>query len=75
VATVIGVIGVSEEILGIIEDEFAEMPGMRLTEGQFQRLWALPPTEYREVTAALIDRGVITRDAGGRYCRREDLVD
>jgi hypothetical protein len=67
------VITVSEEILRIIEGEFLEMPGMRLTEAQFQRLWTLAPTEYLDVTAALIDRGVIARDAGGRYCRRTDL--
>ncbi len=69
------VINASEELMHIIEAEFAEMPGMRLTEAQFRRLWALPPAEYQEVATALIGRGVIARDATGRYCRRDDLRD
>ncbi len=67
------IINVSEELMRIIEAEFAEMPGMRLTETQFRRLWALPPAEYREIATALIERGVIARDATGRYCRRDDV--
>jgi hypothetical protein len=67
------VINADEEMLRIIEGEFAEMPGMRLTEAQFRRLWDLAPVACRDLTAALITRGVITRDAGGRYCRRIDL--
>ena len=66
---------VSSDMLRIIEGEFAEMPGMRLTEAQFRRLWALAPTECQHVTAALVTSGVLTRDAGGRYCRRTDLHD
>ncbi len=69
------VINVSEELMHIIEAEFAEMPGMRLTEAQFQRLWALPSTEYQEVATSLLERGVIARDGTGRYCRRDDLRD
>ncbi len=69
------IINVSEELMHIIESEFAEMPGMRLTEAQFRRLWALPPAEYQDVATALIERGVIARDASGRYCRRDDLRD
>ncbi len=69
------VINVSEELMHIIEAEFAEMPGMRLTEAQFQRLWALPSTEYQEVATSLLERGVIARDWTGRYCRRDDLRD
>lgn len=64
---------ISPELLRTIESEFAEMPGMRLTEPQFRRLWALDPTECQCVTTTLVDQGVLTRDAGGRFCRREDL--
>jgi hypothetical protein len=67
------IINVSEELMRIIEAEFAEMPGMRLNEAQFRRLWALPPAEYQELATALIERGVIARDATGRYCRRDDV--
>jgi len=68
-------ISISKDILRIIEGEFAEMPGMRLTEAQFRRLWALTPDDYQEVSTALISKGVLARDVGGRYCRRADLCE
>jgi hypothetical protein len=66
---------VSPELFRTIEGEFAEMPGMRLTEAQFRRLWALDATDCDYVTTALMDSGVLARDADGRYCRRADLDD
>jgi hypothetical protein len=63
------------DLLRTIEGEFSEMPGMRLTEPQFRRLWALDSTECQQVTTALVKSGVLARDAGGRYCRRDDLHD
>jgi hypothetical protein len=65
---------VDKEMLRIIEREYEEMPGMRLTEAQFRRLWALAPSDCEEVTAALLQSGVLSRDADGRYCRRDDLI-
>jgi hypothetical protein len=64
---------IDPDLLRTIEGEYSEMPGMRLTEPQFRRLWALDPTECQQVTTALVSSGVLTRDAGGRYCRRADL--
>jgi len=64
---------VPTELLQRVRAEFLEMPGMRLTEPQFRRLWALDPTECQCVTTTLVNQGVLTRDAGGRFCRREDL--
>jgi hypothetical protein len=64
---------IKPELLRAIEGEFAEMPGMRLTEAQFRRLWTLDPTECQCVTTTLVNQGVLVRDAGGRYCRRDDL--
>ena len=61
------------DILHIIEDEFEEMPGMRLTVPQFRRLFGLAPTECDEVTTALINNGVLAVDARGQFCRRADL--
>jgi hypothetical protein len=61
------------DILHIIEGEFGEMPGMRLTGPQFRRLFGLAPTEYQEVTTALVSSGVLAVDARGQYCRRTDL--
>jgi hypothetical protein len=64
---------VSQDILHIIEDEFDEMPGMRLTGPQFRRLFALAPTDFEEVATALINSGVLAVDARGQFCRRTDL--
>ena len=66
---------IKPELLQTIEGEFAEMPGMRLTEAQFRRLWTLDSIECQQVTTALVQKGVLARDAGGRYCRRDDLYD
>ena len=66
---------INPELLRTIEGEFAEMPGMRLTEAQFRRLWALDSTECQRVTTLLVRKGVLAQDGGGRYCRREDLPD
>jgi hypothetical protein len=63
------------DLLRTIEGEFDEMPGMRLTEAQFRRLWALEPTECQYVTMTLVNKGVLTRDIGGRYCRHADFCD
>jgi len=65
---------ISPELLRTIVGEFAEMPGMRLTEAQFRRLWSLDPTDCQCVTTTLVNEGVLARDPSGRYCRREDLV-
>jgi hypothetical protein len=63
----------TSDILQIIEGEFEEMPGMRLTGPQFRRLFALQPTECEEVTTALINSGILAVDARGQFCRRTDL--
>jgi hypothetical protein len=65
----------NSELLRAIEGEFDEMPGMRLTEAQFRRLWALAPAECQHVTTELVNSGILARDADGRYCRREDFRD
>jgi hypothetical protein len=64
---------VSPDLLRTIEGEFAEMPGMRLTEAQFRRLWTLDPTDCEHITTALVKSGVLARGPDGRYCRRADL--
>ncbi len=40
---------------------FGEMPGLRLTIPQLQRLCGLEPTECSQVVDALIERSVISR--------------
>jgi hypothetical protein len=65
----------SDDILDVIEAEYAEMPGMRLTEAQFRRLWDLTPEECHDITTTLMARGILTNDTAGRYCRCTDIAE
>jgi hypothetical protein len=60
------------DIARLIEAEFRDMPGMRLTESQIRRLWNLP----REVCETVLDQmchaGQLTRDETGQYFRGQD---
>jgi len=42
-----------------VRGEFLEMPGLRLTESQAQRLWGLDATECRAVLAVLVTEGFL----------------
>jgi hypothetical protein len=55
--------------------EFREMPGMRLTLPQVCRLWTLTKSEAEAIVCALVDRGMLALDDGGRVCRPQDLGD
>lgn len=57
-------------IAAVIEAEFREMPGMRLTEAQACRLWNLSKEDCDDVLGYLVDRGLLVRDATGRYTGR-----
>ena len=59
------------ELLRRIQAEFLEMPGMRLTEAQAQRLWALDATRCSAVLDALVDARFLTRMRDGAVMRAE----
>lgn len=54
-------------LAGLIEAEYLEMPGMRLTERQIARLWSLEPDECRAVLNCLVETGRLRRDPAGQY--------
>ena len=54
----------------LIEAEFREMPGMRLTHAQIRRLWNLSQPECDEVLERLRRSGSLVMDEAGRYTRR-----
>ncbi len=54
-------------VLGRVSSEFQEMPGLRLTEAQAQRLFSLRPDICTRVLATLVDRSVLRRDPSGAY--------
>lgn len=55
--------------LDIIRSEFREMPGMALTDQQFQRLWGLDRATSDEAIRALMDGHFLIRTRDGRYAR------
>ncbi len=58
-----------DHLLERIQGEFAEMPGMRLTFRQAQRLWDLDPLTCRRLLDALVGMGFLMRSPEGAYGR------
>jgi hypothetical protein len=52
-----------------IEGEYHEMPGLKLTEAQAQRLWDLDPDTCHIVLATLTQRKFLRRTANEMYVR------
>ena len=52
-----------------IHGEFMEMPGLRLTLDQAQRLWGLDETTCRRVLQILIDAGFLRDQGRGMFVR------
>ena len=53
-----------EQLALCVSAEFLEMPGMRLTMPQAQRLWGLDGDTCAEVVAVLVARSILRRHAG-----------
>ena len=58
-----------EGLLRRIRSEFLEMPGLRLSREQAQRLWALDAATCDRVLRALVDADFLQRGMDGRYGR------
>jgi hypothetical protein len=52
-----------------IQCEYEEMPGLKLTEAQARRLWALDDDTCRLVLATLLERRFLRRTPTGMYVR------
>jgi len=53
-----------------IRGEYIEMPGLRLTVTQAQRLWGLDRTACELVLSALVDVDFLIRNRDGAFVRR-----
>jgi hypothetical protein len=51
----------------LIRSEYREMPGLRLTRPQAQRLWALDPQFCSAVLDALVAERTLEKTHGGEY--------
>ena len=54
-----------------IETEYREMPGLRLTERQMQRLWGLDRTTCAAAVSALVSHGVLVKTNRDTYARAD----
>jgi len=61
-----------EEVLQRIQGEFVDMPGLRLTTAQAQRLWNLDSDDCRALLGALVDASFLTRTTEGAFVRPDN---
>ena len=52
-----------------VRGEYLEMPGLRLTSAQAQRLWHLDRAQCEHVFAALIEAHILKRTPDGSFVR------
>jgi hypothetical protein len=60
-----------DEMLQRIQGEFVEMPGLRLTAAQAQRLWGLEQDVCDGLLGALVDAKFLTLTRDGAFVRSE----
>lgn len=60
-----------EDVLQRIQGEYLEMPGLRLTAAQAQRLWGLDRDVCLSLLAALVDVKFLGRTRDGAYIRMD----
>lgn len=59
----------AEDKLMRIQGEYLEMPGLRLTPAQAQRLWGLDGAECEFLMSVLVSSQFLTRTRDGSYVR------
>ena len=60
-----------DDVLQRIQGEFVEMPGLRLTAAQAQRLWGLERDVCNALLGALVDAKFLTQTRDGAFVRME----
>ena len=60
-----------DEVLQRIQGEFVEMPGLRLTTAQAQRLWGLERDTCDALLGALVDAKFLSQTRDGAFVRQE----
>jgi hypothetical protein len=60
---------VAATLLRRIQSEYREMPGLKLTEAQAQRLWGIDGRTCRLVLTTLLEQRFLKQTPGGTYVR------
>ena len=63
-----------EQMIRRISGEYLEMPGLRLTTEQAQRLWGLDYQSCCDLLGELVASSFLIRTADGRYARASEGV-
>ena len=63
-----------EDTLRRVQGEYIEMPGLRLTPAQAQRLWGLDRAACDELLGALVDAKFLCRTRDGAFVRVDDAL-
>jgi hypothetical protein len=58
-----------DEVVGRLRTEFLEMPGLRLTGAQVERLCGIEHTLCQRVLEALVEEAFLSAAADGNYAR------
>jgi hypothetical protein len=66
-----GMAPATEDVLRRVQGEFLEMPGLRLTEAQAQRLWGLDAASCSALLGAMVDARFLFRTRDGAFIRAE----
>ena len=59
------------DVLQRVQGEYIEMPGLRLTTAQAQRLWGLDRASCDALLAALVDAKFLFRTRDGAFVRSD----
>ena len=60
-----------DNVLRRVQGEYIEMPGLRLTPTQTQRLWGLDRTACETLLGALVDAKFLLRTRDGAFVRSD----
>jgi hypothetical protein len=59
----------ADALMRRVRGEYWEMPGMKLTMPQAQRLWALDAATCQSLLLSLVENGFLARTHDGAYAR------
>ena len=62
-----------DDVLRRVQGEYIEMPGLRLTTAQAQRLWGLDKTACDALLDALVDAKFLFRTRDGAFVRSDHV--
>lgn len=62
-----------DDVLRRVQGEFNEMPGLRLTAAQAQRLWGLDRAACDTLLGALVDAKFLFRTRDGAFVRSDQV--